>query len=154
MGEEQCLNLSREFPYHASVEALVSSPLRRAIYTTLIAFQPVIGRRLPVIALPEAQELGNYRADRGSDLRLLEKEFSDMPVDLSLVPYGWDSKTGRWATDQESVTERARDVRKWLKSRPEKEIVLVTHGGFLHEITEDWSDKHVFNGQSSGRFLA
>ena len=58
LGEEQCHNLSREFPYHASVEALVTSPLRRAIYTTLLAFQPGISRGLPVIALPEAQELG------------------------------------------------------------------------------------------------
>lgn len=29
-------------------------------------------------------------------------------------------------------------MRKWLWNREEKEIVLVTHGAFLHYLTEDW----------------
>lgn len=52
---------------------------------------------------------------------------------------GWNTKTGRWAPTAEAIEIRAREARQWLKSRPEKEIVLVTHGGFLHYLTEDWT---------------
>ena len=30
--------------------------------------------------------------------------------------------------------------------RPEKEIVVVTHGTFLHYLTEDWEDSHTYEG--------
>ena len=41
---------------------------------------------------------------------------------------------------------QARDLRKWLWKRPEKEIVLVSHGGFLYYLTEDWTDNARFSG--------
>jgi broad specificity phosphatase PhoE len=44
------------------------------------------------------------------------------------------------------LKERARAARRWLKARPEKEIVMVTHGGFLHYFTEDWEDSSQFQG--------
>jgi len=44
------------------------------------------------------------------------------------------------------IEKRARKARQWLKARPEKEIVIVTHGGFLHYFTEDWSDSGKFEG--------
>lgn len=30
-------------------------------------------------------------------------------------------------------------MRKWIYNRPKKHIALVTHGGFLHYFTEDWT---------------
>jgi len=36
------------------------------------------------------------------------------------------------------VDARADEVRRYLKERPEKEVVLVSHLGFLHHLTEDW----------------
>ena len=52
---------------------------------------------------------------------------------------GWNNKKqGRYASDVESLEKRARDLRRWLKARPEEEIVLVTHGGFVHWFSEDW----------------
>jgi len=44
------------------------------------------------------------------------------------------------------LKERARAARRWLKARSEKEIVMVTHGGFLHYFTEDWEDSSQFQG--------
>lgn len=38
----------------------------------------------------------------------------------------------RWAPNAKAIENRARDAREWLMNRPEKEIVVVTHGGFLH----------------------
>ena len=147
-GEEQCRHLARFFPYHKSVELLVASPIRRTIYTTLLGFEPEIKKGLKVIALPEIQETSCLPCDTGSDLDVLRKEMQDKPVDLSLVSEGWNSKRGKWQPDAAAIENRAREARQWLKARPEKEIVLVTHGGFLHYFTEDWSDSGKFQGEN------
>lgn len=54
--------------------------------------------------------------------------------------------SGRYAPTNKALKERARAARRWLKARPEKEIVMVTHGGFLHYFTEDWEDSSQFQG--------
>lgn len=95
---------------------------------------------MTVIALPEAQETADVPCDTGSDVGPLKHEMEGKPVDLSRVMEGWNSKTGRWAPTAGALEKRAREARQWLKARPEKEIVLVTHGGFLHYFTEDWTD--------------
>ena len=71
----------------------------------------------------------------------------DKPVDLSRVPEGWNSKSGKWAPERVPAENRARELRAWLKARPEKEIVLVTHGGFLHYFLEDWDENGEFHGE-------
>ncbi|KAI9808882.1 MAG: hypothetical protein M1827_007157 [Pycnora praestabilis] len=53
---------------------------------------------------------------------------------------------GKWAPTAEAIQGRAREARQWLKNRSEKEIVLVTHGGFLHYLTEDWTGSDKFQG--------
>ncbi|KAL9131648.1 MAG: hypothetical protein Q9217_000459 [Psora testacea] len=138
-GEEQCRHLAQSFPYHSSVELLVCSPLRRTIYTTLLGFKPEIDRGVKVIALPEVQETGDVPCDTGTDIAVLRKEMEGKPIDLGRLTDGWNSNIGKWSPAAEAVKKRAREVRQWLKARPEKEIVVVTHGGFLHFITEDWA---------------
>ncbi|KAI9835870.1 MAG: hypothetical protein M1819_001768 [Sarea resinae] len=145
-GEEQCRQLRDRFPYHHNVDLLVCSPIRRTIYTTLLGFEPELKRGIKVIALPEAQETSDLPCDTGSDRSVLAAEMKDKPVDLSLVQEGWNSKQGKWAPDSETVRARAKAARNWLKARPEKEIVLVTHGGFLHFFTEDWTDSNKYEG--------
>ena len=102
---------------------------------------------MKIIALPEAQETGNVPCDTGSDPAALKKEFADLPVDFGLVKEGWNSKVGKWAPDADSLRARAKEVRQWLKARPEKEIVLVTHGGILHFLNEDWADYDKIRGK-------
>lgn len=148
-GEEQCHHLAEHFPYHKSVELLVASPLRRTIYTTLLGFEPEIKRGFKIITLPEVQETSDNPCDTGSDVEKLKKEMVDKPVDLSLVTEGWNSKQGKWAEDAKAVDARAKEARIWLKARPEKEIVLVTHGGFLHYFTEDWGDSAIYEGKTT-----
>ena len=139
-GEDQCRQLARTFPYHDSVGLLVASPLRRTIYTALHSFTPEIERGLSIVALPETQETADVPCDTGTDAKVLKEEMRGKPVDLSRVHEGWNSKTGRWAPIASALEKRAREARQWMKARPEKEIVLVTHGGFLHYLTEDWTD--------------
>ena len=102
---------------------------------------------MQVIALPELQETSDLPCDTGSDVDTLRKEMQAKPVNLSLVHDGWNDKKGKWAPDAEAIENRAREARQWLKARPEKEIVVVTHGGFLHYFTEDWTDSGKFWGQ-------
>lgn len=128
-GEQQCHNLHKDFPYHDKIDLVVASPLKRTIYTALLGFaEPIQNQGLKVIALPELQETSDLPCDTGSSPTEIAREFEGKPVDLTLVKDGWDSKKGRWAAESRAIEKRARDARKWLMARPEKNIVVVTHG--------------------------
>jgi len=169
-GESECRELRAAFPFHSSVQLVVASPLRRTIYTALHAFGPVFERNpdLKLIVLPDLQEVSDLPCDSGSDLNTLKKEVleNNLPVDLSLVSDGWHVKvsgpnfrnenpnifsglfiqSGRYAPGDYAIRMRARDARRWLQARPEREIVLVAHGGLLHFFTEDWEDGSLYAG--------
>jgi broad specificity phosphatase PhoE len=128
-GEEQCRDLAKKFPYHGNVEAVVASPIKRTIYTALLGFgDDLASKNLKVIGLPELQETSDLPCDTGSDPDVIQKEFAGKPVDLSLVQPDWNSKKGKWAPTAKAIEARAREARLWLMNRPEKEIVVVTHG--------------------------
>lgn len=99
-----------------------------------------------IVALPDAQEVSLYPCDMGSDLEPLKKEFGDL-VDFSLVSEDWNKKTrdSKYYPDPQKLEARARDARLWLRTLIKKagnddaQVVLVTHGGILHFLTEDWS---------------
>lgn len=59
---------------------------------------------------------------------------------------GLTIQSGRYAPDGEAIRARACDARCRLKARPEKEIMVVAHGGLLHFLTEDWEDGSVYTG--------
>lgn len=155
LGHEQCHQLRDEFPFHDRIELVTASPLRRTIYTALHTFAPVFERTngaVKLIALPDVQETSDVPCDTGSDPNVLHEELvvgKQAPVDLGLVAEGWNIKQGRYAPTNQAIKHRAREARRWLKARPEKEIVLVTHGGFLHYLTEDWEDSSQFQGKLS-----
>ena len=128
-GEEQCCDLAKKFPFHSNVEAVVASPIKRTVYTALIAFgQDLQSKGLKVVALPELQETSDLPCDTGSSPEELAREFEGKPVDLGLVTPGWNSKQGKFAPTSKAIEGRARDARRWLMERPEKEIVVVFHG--------------------------
>ena len=116
------------------------------MYTTLLGFKPETDRGLKVIALPELQEVGDFPCDTGSDVEILKNELAGKPVDLSLIPDDWNSKKGEWGSTDDLVNKRVSKVRQWLKARPEKNIVVVTHGGLVHYLTGDWTDSGKFPG--------
>jgi broad specificity phosphatase PhoE len=163
-GEEQCTTLRESFPYHHKISLLISSPLRRTIYTTLLSFGPALsnGHCTPnVLALPEIQETSDFPCDTGSDVDKLREEMtaSHLPVDLTLVKPGWNVKTldNKWAPGSEALTKRAREARVFIREKiielqkegeVDPEIIVVTHGGLLHYFTEDWEDSGAYNGES------
>ncbi|KAI9750581.1 MAG: hypothetical protein M1835_001368, partial [Candelina submexicana] len=146
IGETQCRSLAERFPYHSPSLLVAASPLRRTIYTALLAFERDLDGEKKVVALPEAQETSDLPSDTGSPLGFLKGEMEGKKVDLTLVKEGWDSKKGKWAPTAEAITARAKETRLWLRNREENEIVLVSHGGFLHYLTEDWTGVSQFQG--------
>jgi broad specificity phosphatase PhoE len=94
LGERQCRELHANFPYQHRIGLVVASPLRRTIYTALLAFDDAVRHGVRVVALPEAQETSDLPCDTGSDPDVLKAEFDDLPVDLSLLKEGWNDKVG------------------------------------------------------------
>jgi len=127
-GVRQCSRLESEFPAFHDVELIVASPIKRTVWTALHSFDTRMNdNTLEIIALPELQATSDRLCDTGSSPKEVAKEFNGMPVDLSLVVPGWDSKQGKWAPDDDAIVQRAEEARAWLRSRPEKEIAVVTH---------------------------
>ena len=156
-GKQQCMTLSKAFPHHSNTQLLLSSPLRRTLYTTFLSFQPALNSDLnqKIIALPELQETSDVPCDTGSDVSVLKQEVEDnsLPVDLSLVGENWTDKHmgTKWAPSSSAIKARAAEAREWIREKAEGldgDVVLVSHGGFLHYFTEDWEDSGVHNGMS------
>lgn len=96
LGNEQCVRLRQNFPFHDRIDLVTASPLRRTIYTALQSFEPVFERRpdLKLLLLPDAQETSDVACDTGSDPDVLRKEIEDrgLPVDMEYVKDGWNNK--------------------------------------------------------------
>lgn len=83
-----------------------------------------------VVLLPELQEVNHHPCDTGSSRAFLEEhdEFVKAGLDFSQIDESekrhgveWTSKSGFF--DAESVVERAKWVRRWLRERKEDKIV-------------------------------
>lgn len=115
------------------MELLLASPLTRAIQTCLIAFEPCLERGLKIVALPIAEEALGDPCDTGSPLDVLKQRFPDH-VDFEYMKYGWYKHEGEFALDPKSLLARAAKLRRFVRDRPEKEVVLVAHGFINHYI--------------------
>jgi hypothetical protein len=87
------------------VALIVSSPLRRALQTSVHAFAPALRRdEVKVLLQPMAQEMNAYACDIGTGREDLERQVkagelwgadldvSSEKVDFGLVEEGWNSK--------------------------------------------------------------
>ena len=149
-GEQQCAHLARTFPYIAQVDQIVASPLKRTIYTALKSFPDAIAKRnLQVVTFPELQETSDLPCDTGSPIEELKREFADQPVSFDYIQRqpDWYSKKGKWAAEAHAIEERCRVVRLWLREQLHQHIVVITHGGLLHFLTEDWQGMDKMQGE-------
>lgn len=74
-----------------------------------------------MILLPELQEVKAHPCDTGSSRAELESLDEFKGMDFSGLDEDWNGKKGIYAP--ENVLERAKVVRRWLRSREEQEIV-------------------------------
>lgn len=149
LGVQRCKKFNEDFPKDVHIDLVCASPMRRTIQTALYCLHDVIPQTTTkkILLLPDAQETTDQPCDTGSPAAELQKEFGDI-IDAHMVRAEWISKTGVYATDPPSLRARAKALRQWLKARPEKEIVVVSHGAILDYIVEDNLDENgVFKGK-------
>ncbi|KAM3453212.1 hypothetical protein MY3296_003975 [Beauveria thailandica] len=158
LGEQQCRDLRSEFPHHALVAHLVASPMRRTLWTCIRAFgdgpaggpppppPPGAAAPYPIIALDTLQELSDMPSDTGSPVAALAGEFGSK-VDLSRVRDGlWTDKLGDtpFEPTKDKIEARAREARRALRDiaglQTDKHVVVVSHGAFLHFLTDEYQD--------------
>ncbi|WFD30035.1 hypothetical protein MSPP1_001048 [Malassezia sp. CBS 17886] len=113
-----------------AVDLVVTSPLKRTLQTTALAYAPAIerlGGMKKVVCLPQLQ---------GSSREELEALEYYARFDLSALTPDWIGKAGVYAVDEEALSARAQWLRQYLRGRPEQHIVVVAHGDFLRRIAE------------------
>ncbi|KAI1110213.1 phosphoglycerate mutase-like protein [Nemania sp. NC0429] len=146
-GEAQASKLGRSYAFKPRITHVVSSPMRRAIRTALIAFEDVLseGEGKKVVLLPELQETGVRPSDTGQSPEALEMAFGPR-VDTSPLDSDWCHKdrNSKYFPDVALVEARAREARVFLRDLARRgpddaHIVVVSHGGFIHFLTEDFS---------------
>lgn len=164
LGEKQCETLRNTFFQNQSnISLVVASPLCRALHTAFLAFKQALTSNIKcppqILALPDTQETSDDLCDIGSDPSLLHSIVAEnnWPVDLSLVKDGWNVKTleSRYSPQSNAISARARDARILLRQKirelvkngdKDAQIVLITHGGYLHYFTDDWEDSYLYPG--------
>lgn len=151
MGREEARLFPLNYEYHIKPTLIITSPLRRSLQTTLVAFGPMIrSGEVRAVAHPGLQECSNKPCDTGTPLDVLREEFPDIQFPDALFPLdAWPRdrsiqlrKSGTIYDDvPELLLKRADDFRKWLREEvKDDEIIVVTHGGFVHFFYDLWDD--------------
>jgi len=122
-------------------QIVVTSDLLRALQTTR-----AIGFRGPTVVEPDAREKGGWPCNDPIDAQRatagdLQLQFGG--YDWSLVLREAQAAPGDRASDRNSkelrskIKSRAVKLTRYLESRTESSIILVSHGAFLEELTGD-----------------
>lgn len=142
-GQKQCKDLSTSFPYFDRIDLVCASPIRRTIQTASISMEPFLkSGKNKILALPLAQEAPAEPANTPSGIKRLQDEYgSIVNFERCYELPDFASKEGTFAPDSESLQARAVTLRKFLRDRKEDEIVVVSHGDFLHHVSRDVDDE-------------
>ncbi|KIW11114.1 hypothetical protein PV08_10414 [Exophiala spinifera] len=154
LGLQQAEQLGRTFPDPDRVGLILTSPLQRALQTTLSAFSNILDKRyfdpqssqgvsggVELLVDADAQERSDLPCDTGSDRDTLANTFPRL--DFSTLPESWPRKDGPYTPDDEALRARAGNLRQRLReldeslNDPNKAIVVVTHGVFMKFLTQD-----------------
>ncbi|KAI0545980.1 histidine phosphatase superfamily [Xylaria curta] len=150
VGINQSRLIRNTFPYMNQVRAIVSSPLRRAIQTAQIAFEPILAPGLQITTSQVLLGLHGTPEFLGSPWEDLREEFG-LDIDVRGLHNGW------WYQAINDVhqfcaitaTERARDARLRIRQvarelYDDDHIVVVTHrlfiGYLIGNIGDDFAD--------------
>ncbi|UKZ91451.1 uncharacterized protein TrAFT101_006429 [Trichoderma asperellum] len=156
-GFQQASSLVDTFPEPSSIAIVLTSPLKRALATTIAGFSHILAldvvgnsreiRSAKLIIDRDLQESSDLPCDTGSERAVLEKLFPN--VDFSMLGEHWFAKTSMYAADEDSVVLRASTFREKLWNIAEsvradqpsfssqRAIVVVTHSAFMQYLSQD-----------------
>ena len=148
-GREQARLFPALYEYHIKPTLIVTSPLRRCLQTTSLAFGAMIrSGEVRAVAHPGLQEVSTDPCDTGTPLDALREEFPHIQFPDELFPRNaWPRERSvqlrKNSTIYDDVPElllaRLVDFRKWLREEvDDEEVVVVTHGGFVHFFYDRW----------------
>ncbi|KAK2628166.1 hypothetical protein QTJ16_002812 [Diplocarpon rosae] len=126
---ELAQHLQNELPLAQEVELIVVSPMRRTMQTAQQALGWLMARGVPVMLRAEFQENSSKPCDTGTSIAIMEKEWPQF--DWSSVDPVYPENTGLYEFSMNGLKQRGIAARKFLRDRPEKVIVVVSHAGFL-----------------------
>ncbi|KAK3283113.1 hypothetical protein CYMTET_9177 [Cymbomonas tetramitiformis] len=145
LGEAQCEQLAVKAQYMNDIELVVSSPLTRTLQTATLSFGSQMNAGVPFLAEESIRETVNYLCDCRRAIEDIIPEFPG--VEFSRIVHNEDELWNRYArkygcqesytkrresADEAAIAQRARMFFQWIKTRPEKEIAVVSHQAFLH----------------------
>jgi broad specificity phosphatase PhoE len=117
-----------------SAELLVVSPMNRTLQTASYCFPSLINR-IPWIAIENLRETtGLHPCDKR--LTITQHKESYGHVDFEGIAHDADPMYHLYTLREphEDVRRRCREFLQWLRSRPEKDIIIVTHSAYLREM--------------------
>ena len=160
-GIQQCVDslhpqLQDEFvEFLEQVELVICSPMTRCLETFTKGVEPKLrqyhgDKKIPLLAVPYLTERIFTASDTGSRISDLQAKFPS--VDFSDCPDGWwysqqypESEEwrpygqGQWyavpGEPEAHFEERMLVLDQWIRSRPERNILLVAHWGVLRHLT-------------------
>ncbi|KAI0533238.1 histidine phosphatase superfamily [Xylaria digitata] len=141
-GQLNAQGLGPLLPHMTKVRRIISSPLRRAIQTSLLVFDDLIKQDMKILVLPELKEAGWRASNTGSSAQELREEFGFV-LELGHLSNGWWYRDiGRNGREDEKVAERARQARSYIRTiakdlNDDEHIVIVTHRGVVKHLVED-----------------
>lgn len=157
LGIGQATKLADTFMPGQGIAVVYTSPLRRAIQTTLSAFTNVLDKKYyssssnggvengaQLVVDPYLQESSSLGCDTGSTRESLSTEFPHL--DLSDLGDQWPSKDGIFSSKQETVGKRAQLFRTRLakttaalQGKDKRDVAIVTHGVFMKVLSGESS---------------
>lgn len=138
IGITQCENLRKYIGSNnkfTDVELIVVSPLTRTLETCLNVFSNFY-YSIPIICREEIREYIDNPCHKRLNISKKIKKFG--PIDFSNLTEQDDLYTKFNGQEPKSnVISRCRQFIKWLKSRKESNIIVITHGNFLFPMFSD-----------------
>jgi broad specificity phosphatase PhoE len=101
LSKQQSRDLCASFDKHDTISLVLSSPLTRAIQTTVLAFGPMFARPdVEYMVIPNAQEVSAKTCDVGfprAELKeRIERLFHGEDVETSLAKINYDAVEAEW----------------------------------------------------------
>tara|TARA_Y100001970_G_scaffold197655_1_gene240441 strand:+ start:3004 stop:3633 length:630 start_codon:yes stop_codon:yes gene_type:complete len=138
-GKKQALKLGENWDELDKIELVITSSLTRCLETTTNIFK---NTNIPIIAFEYAREypMGLQYCNMRSEKSKLQKNFpninfSNLGSEQDLM---WDRKNYE---TMDELNFRKKEVIKFIKTRSEKNIALVSHSSFLMNFLYNYLDE-------------